>query len=79
MENTRMISNSPRCRGASQRGRRRSDEGDRRRPVVGGPSSSATTGSFPARLACRGEEENHDGASELVGEASGDLERRRPT
>jgi hypothetical protein len=51
MENTRMISNSPRCRGASQRGRRRSDEGDRRRPVIGIPSLPASTGSFPARLA----------------------------
>jgi hypothetical protein len=51
MENIRMIRRSPRCRGASQRGRRRSDEGDRRRPVIEMPSLPASTGSFLARLA----------------------------
>jgi hypothetical protein len=51
MENIRMIRSSPRCRGASQRGRRRSDEGDCRRPVIEMPSLPASTGSFPARLA----------------------------
>jgi hypothetical protein len=51
MENIRMIRSSPRCRGASQRGRRRSDERDRRRPVIEMMSLPASTGSFPARLA----------------------------
>jgi hypothetical protein len=51
MENIRMIRSSPRCRGASQRGHRRSDKGDRQRPVIKMLSLPASTGSFPARLA----------------------------
>jgi hypothetical protein len=77
MENTGMIRSSPRCRGASQRGRRRSGEGDRRRPVIGMPSLPASTGSFPARLAWRGEGEHHGGASEHLMGARGVLKRQR--
>jgi hypothetical protein len=77
MENTRMTRSSPWCRGARQRGHRRSDKGDHQHPVIEMPSLPASTGSFPPQLAWHGEGENHGGASELVGEASGDLQRRR--
>jgi hypothetical protein len=76
MKNTRMIRSSPWCRGASQRGRRRSDEGDRRRPVIGMPNSPVPIGGFPARFAWRDAPGNHGGASELPTEAWGCRQRR---
>jgi hypothetical protein len=60
--------NSPWCWGASQRGRRWSIGGDRRRPITGMPSSPGLTGSVPAWLVWRGDKEIHGRASEhLVG------------
>jgi hypothetical protein len=76
MDNTKMIRSSPWCRGASQRGRRRSDEGDRRRPVIGMPSSSVPIGGFPARFAWRDAPGKHGGALELPTEAWGCRQRR---
>jgi hypothetical protein len=65
MENVRMTKNSPWCRGASQRGRRRSNEGDRRRAVIGMPSSPVPIGGFPDHLACLGDWQDHSGAPEI--------------
>jgi hypothetical protein len=64
---------SPRSCRACRRGRRWSGGGDRRRPGCSLPSSSATTGSFPARLAWRGEEEDHGEALEILGRPRGGL------
>jgi hypothetical protein len=68
---------SPRSCRACLRGRRWSGRGDRWRPVIGLPSSSALIGGLPARLAWTGGRGSHYGASELVLAAPGCLYRQR--
>jgi hypothetical protein len=68
---------SPRSFRARRRGRRWSGRGDRRRPGCSLPSSSASTGSSPARLAWRGGVENQGEALGLLGTAPGGFNRQR--